>query len=693
MKKKITGMLAAVAVMSAQLTAFAANTVESEAMATALVAVKSKIDIPPELSEFYGTSSNSVLRKSMASFTFEWTDETGKERLQVGCNSLGDIVSYYYSDGTKYDYSQKLPGFSGEEARKVAEEFLLKTVPETKVNENDMYVYESKDANANGYTFTFTRQHNGVKVPGNNAHVSVMSVDGELKATSLWMDFIYNSYYDTPFEDEKAEIENPVASYKQVFPAELIYTDDNKKARAWESEGEKVVSMIYRICDSSPGYVSAYTGEPIEYSIGDVIPLYAKESKGYAAADSAVMEGSLSRAETEQIDEIASLVSKEECVAYLKTVPMIRLNEEMEETDSSLWRTDKENGEYRRDIGLAYGQSPRRYVSAEFDAVRGTMTRLYNSITNVDKAQTDTSDKRANEVMDTFLEFVLGDMLAEFKLKEQENDSRDYVRIVNGIEYINDIMHINYSSETDMIQNYYLYYNHHGEFANPSDAVPADTAYDTMLELYPLEKVYIFDGEMFRLAYGPEDDVSIDALTGKPVEEYRPYNAEAVEYSDISGHWCENTVKELKEYGIAFNADALSPDAEITQADLLRLFLAGVESKSSMMSDIEHVYSRCYSSEILTTEERNDTAVLTREQAFIYMVRFAGYDTVAKLPDIYKVKYADGDMLSDGMVGYAAILSGMGIINGDGATIRPQDYITRAEALTMVYNYLTSPIR
>ena len=39
--------------------------------------------------------------------------------------------------------------------------------------------------------------------------------------------------------------------------------------------------------------------------------------------------------------------------------------------------------------------------------------------------------------------------------------------------------------------------------------------------------------------------------------------------------------------------------------------------------------------------------------------------------------------------GYAAILTGMNIICGNGGNLRPKDNITRAEAAVMLYNYMT----
>ena len=49
---------------------------------------------------------------------------------------------------------------------------------------------------------------------------------------------------------------------------------------------------------------------------------------------------------------------------------------------------------------------------------------------------------------------------------------------------------------------------------------------------------------------------------------------------------------------------------------------------------------------------------------------------------------ADGNLLSDGKIGYPAILTGMGIICGNGGYLKPKTPITRAEAAVMIYNYM-----
>ncbi|MBR3942026.1 MAG: peptidase M4, partial [Clostridia bacterium] len=95
-------------------------------------------------------------------------------------------------------------------------------------------------------------------------------------------------------------------------------------------------------------------------------------------------------------------------------------------------------------------------------------------------------------------------------------------------------------------------------------------------------------------------------------------------------------------------------------------------------------------SKILTEAEKAPGSEIKREDAFQYVVRLAGFEKIASLKDIYKVNYADGALLSPEKLGHAAILSGLGVICGDGGNLRPQDLVTNAEAIVLTYKYLLS---
>ena len=115
---------------------------------------------------------------------------------------------------------------------------------------------------------------------------------------------------------------------------------------------------------------------------------------------------------------------------------------------------------------------------------------------------------------------------------------------------------------------------------------------------------------------------------------------------------------------------------------------SGLYGKHCAEYSDDEIYRILTDNKIMSGEEKTPESPITREKAFVYIIRFAGLEKVAELPDIYKVSYADGELLSEGKIGYAAILSGLGIVCGNGGKLRPQENLTRAEAVTMLYRYL-----
>ena len=150
-------------------------------------------------------------------------------------------------------------------------------------------------------------------------------------------------------------------------------------------------------------------------------------------------------------------------------------------------------------------------------------------------------------------------------------------------------------------------------------------------------------------------------------------------------HWCENAVNALSGVGIRLTGGEFRANEEITLSDLLMLFYAGIE-RNSFMPKTDSILNDLKKNRIID-ENADLNASVTREDAFVYMVKLAGYDRLASL-DIYKLNFPDADRVSVSKTGHTAILYGMGIIIGNNGHIRPSDNITRAEAAEMLYRYL-----
>lgn len=675
-------------------TAAAASVTDSKAMEKALLNTKSRIDIPAELTEFSGSASD---YEGSGGYSFNWRDKEAEYALYVQTDSEGRILSSSYrSPDRRYSNEQVLTTVSRDAAISKSEEFLKKAVPEAFADPSDTLEFDSisfDDSNEYGFSISFKRLKNGAPVQNNSAHLNADYKDGGL---TVWMlDICYD--YDASFENTADEITDPAAAYRTLFPEEKVYTKryDYSPRRL---EDEEKIQLIYHM--NEVGYISAYTGEEITpKSDIDLVRGYVTNAsmKSEAAADA----GGLSPEEEIELDTIASLMNAEDAEKYLRSISQLKLSDDMKTTGSSLRSYGINTKKYTLSLHMSEDtEKGSNSLYASFDAQRNRLTSLnnyqpYDYVSSERETQPLSQDliDRGNKTIDSFLNNVIADKLGEFSENEQpkeqyEDVSRSFRRLVNGIPYINDTINVSYNAEHDIIHYYNLSYEDEAQFPSADSAIDADAAYAKILELAPLTKLYVPTEDGYKLAYTLEASPEIDAFTGEDLNALSSFDAKNVVYDDIAGHWCEDAVNELRDNGLALSGTSFRPEEAITQEDLLRLFAAGHNGRYMLNRDTESLYEYCYNYKILTEQERNADAPVTREQAFIFMVRMAGFEKVAKLPDIYKVSYTDGDQLSDGNIGYAAILSGMGVITGDGSTLRPQDNITRAEAAMMLYRYM-----
>ena len=267
--------------------------------------------------------------------------------------------------------------------------------------------------------------------------------------------------------------------------------------------------------------------------------------------------------------------------------------------------------------------------------------------------------------------------------------SSNYNRVVNGVRYINDTIYVRYSTSDKIITSYSIDYETERSFQSPEGAIDAGKAYELLTGLTPLKKIYLKTGGSYKVCFTVSDYIKrIDAFTG---EEYNPYGqqtAEQYEYTDIQNHWAREKIEKLAEVQIGLNGDTFRPDEGINQIDTLRLLAAAARGRYYIDYSEEDIYREFIYEGILTEEEKSPERIVKREEAFIYMIRLAGLGDVAKLSDIFKVEYEDGHLVGEGNIGYPAILTGMGVICGNGGKLRPQDNATRAEIAVMVYNYM-----
>lgn len=658
-----------------------ADTAASKRVEDVLVMVKEKIQIPDELTEF---SSYTSSRNDKEIFTFLWQDKDGKAHIEITADDKGRITDYYAFDSTlKTD--KKITVLSKKDIVDFAENFLRKTVPEAFVDANDCLAFDEDSWNVSNlnYNLTYKRIRSGIDVKDNYASIRIAVYDDVAYVRNMNLNIKFDAEFDDAF-DEKLEY---IEKYKESFPIELIYKSDYRAVK--DGEEDKAV-LVYRYKNNDAGYILATDGEAAKEDAFDEIFASGGNSLNMGATeDSTARKEMLTEAEIEELAEIEDLISKEEVEKILKKLPYVGLDNSLKLTSFDV---RKNNDRY--ELSLAYENEKKdSYLSATVDGRSKEILNLYQRLPVDSEKDIELSETQKNQAKTKIESFLKTSSPKTAEFREEHFDSYGSAvnysldRYVNGIRYIDNSISIRFDARNNKILNYRLNFDNDKSFPKPDGIVEAKKAHNNILELSSLEKIYVHSDGKYRLCFGVKNEsAEIDAFTG---EEYKLYKApESFKYSDIKGHWAEDEINKLAEVQIGFEGEKFAPDEAIKQSDLLKIFAAGTRHKSYLDFDTEELYRILIDEEVILESEKNPESQVKREDAFVFMIRLQGLEKVAKLSEIFKVSYADQDLLTKEKTGYAAILTGMNIICGNGGKLRPKDNITRAETAVMLYNYM-----
>ncbi len=688
MKKVVSLLLITVMLLSSL--CVSADTALSEDMQKALIRVKSLVDVPSELDEF---SSFVTTNGDEKSYSFEWRNKDYSKSMSVSCDNEGRITSYYNYSVQESD--KKISKVSKREIIDFANSFLRKTVPDAFVSETDTLVYDEESYNARGnlrYSLEFDRYRNSLPVKDNYANLSLGIKDDEIYVRNMSVNF----EYEVQFDDEGEIVENFVEKYKEKFPVEMVYCDEHNYNKINADEPNRKSVLIYRNKDNNSGYISLKDGEIITED--SKYEMYREENAvmdSLAAGGSSANKEMLTEQEIEELSHIEGLLSVEKIESTLKALPYINFTSSLKLSSSNL--TKNEEGEYFYRLQYRMENDKQyRFLNAVVNAKNATLISLANNGGYDAASDITLTEKQKKSAEEKALSFI--NKVALQKIDECEKASSEsygaivkssYVRMVNGIKYIDNGINISFDAKNNIVTSYRIDF-YDTQFADVSSAIDQAAAYEKILEYSPVIPMYVLSGGKYiKAATLQKYGVSIDALSGEVINVYEDSNT-SFSYSDIKGHWVEEAATKLSEIQIGIPGGALNPEGEISQAEFFRLMCSGIIDKYYNSYTEDELYERLIFDKIIDETQKAPQQAVTRENAFIYIIRLAGLEKVARLTDIYRVEYTDGSSLTSGNLGYAAILSGLGVICGDGGYLRPQDNLTRSEAVIMLYRYLLS---
>ncbi len=678
--KRLVAMILSVLLILTSFSAFA-DTRQADEMEKTLIKVKQKISVPDELTEFSGNTS---VYNDKTNYNFTWRTEDYEKSLMVASDSEGRITSYYdnYFKGS----DKKISSVTMAEIIKYAQDFIAKTLPETFIDENDRLFYDSYTVSENlTYTLSFKRLKNSVFVKDNYVTITLCVCDDSIFVRRMNVNF----KYDASFDEEKEKTDNITEKYKELFPVELIYRDEYVLYTKLP-EHNKNIKLIYRIKDDNIGYMDISNGEILTED-----PTEDEFRKEFGSAEDSVMNGAsgggLTQQEIKELENIEGLLSVEEIEKEIKKLPYLNFTDELKIENQSLYKD--QNDDYFYSLSYAYRTDEKeRYLFVRVYAKDGELISLNNNDYFYDGERKALSEEQTKDAEVKIKEFL--DKAAKEKLSQTTEIDREdnyasvnsyFERILNGVKYEGNGISITFDTKSNIVTHYSVNFTK-GEFDSPQDAIDKESAYEKILEYSPITEIYILNDGIYKKAVTLEKtNISLDALTG---EIQNPYYTQEYSYSDIEDHWISDAATKLSQIQVGLNGEKLEPEKEITQEDFLRLVAQGVYGNYYSQYSADELYDMLTNQKIINDNEKAPDSSVNREDAFVYIIRFAGLEKVAKLSEIFKVNFADENKLTKEKKGYAAILSGMKVVCGDGGNLRPLEKLTRAEAISLVYKYL-----
>ncbi|GHU59624.1 hypothetical protein FACS1894133_6790 [Clostridia bacterium] len=647
---------------------------DSKNLEAALILAKSRVKIPAALDKVKFAKSAS---RGQDTYNVTWYND--RYSLTVGVS--GDVIvslGYNYYSGNETD-RKHFGALSLSELTARADKYISGFDPgvrgEIKVDTDGAYLSVSE----NRATLRLNRVENGVKVSGNAGSITLDKNTGDIISFDIsWTDKLS---FNADTAKKAITSEAAKAAYiksvqlKNYYSVDIDYTS-----------GKKTVSLLttpvdnVRI-DGVSGKVSDFV---VDYhtSGGNVNPdgAYAGafgENRGSEDAKVA-----LTPEEQQAVAKENSLLSlfEAEKIARADKYAAIPADAVL---NNSVLSEDRYNSSPYQWV-LVYGHKGEDdAISVSVDAADGrvlSLSRGYHiAYNNLTKEKYTANIAKTAEV----LKHYLGTRAGEFKLNDEKPvdgkyfASYAYSRYVNGIVVNSDYAHLDFDEAGNLIRFNYTY----NDVAFPDASVlPKDTLLGAYLKAADFKLNYYLNTVkspyQASLIYTVPTFI-LNAKTGKPA-----YNGGVshTKYTDIDANAIKPVADKLLQYGItlfAGDSDKLDPDTVITQADFVAL--AG---------RLKNNYNLLRAYETAAPGKAGAGKPVTKQEAVKIIITALGGGEFAEA-GTYGASFNDV-AVSGGYNGYFSLAKALGIVKADSnGNANPTAYVTRGQALQMVYDYLS----
>ncbi len=681
---------------------------QEQALEQAIKAVRAKIQIPQSLTEF---SYNSVSEGKKTIWYLDWSSKDRLEgNISVRVDQKGTILGYNFYKPYDYDSARKFPRISRQQAKSTAESFIERMAPGLL---SGLRLVEDSQLLEMGRThrFSYVRLENGIPYHGNTVNVDVNSETGEVQ--SYYCNWSEELSFSKP-EDAIAP-EDAAQAYKKQLGLKLIYEYN------YDQKDSRLYAVYVPVYGTNYG-IDAFSGERIK--ISPYYGLYGMGTQRAAMEKSMADMDALTPEEQKAVDEVSEMLTRERAESIARGIKELEVSRDYKVTNAYLQKDWNVSNSYTWELSFQKEASSREKASqniwVRINARNGDLKGYSRYLPREGQTEGKYTQAQARAAAEKFIKAVQGDKFKDMELDPvYEGDyypmkdtaptsySFRYIRKVNGVQFPDNSVYVGFDAVNGTVNSFSMDW-FDLDFPAVDNVLEEEEIYDKLFADIGMELVYsnVFEEQYreiiadareteIRLVYNVKQDKPIifDAFSGETLDHSgKPFvEKKAAEYTDIDGHFAQNQIAALAEYGISLPGTEFKPDQNIIQQDFLRLLVRAMGNYGSYDDDrdMEEMYNLLIREKVVTKDEKNPNALVTREEAVKYIIRSLKYQDVADIKGIFMTGFKDQDSMNPGLVGYVAIAKGLNIIGGGSGYFNPKNSLTRAETAVMIYNYLT----
>jgi hypothetical protein len=666
---------------------------DSKGLEQAIVAAKKVITVPDNYTDFSNYSNErETIEGKIRVWRLNWSEKDKKEGyVSATIGENGVLYEYNRYNGDMNKNETGLAQVTKENAQASAEEFLKRIIP---VDAGQMKIIDQNSDNYSReeYYFAYKKFVNEVPVNFVTAYIGINKYSGEV----------------TSYNGDNSEIKGleypTIDGVMESSAAEKAYTEKlgvNLKYYSYYDYNQKKMNIFagYSINDNRNNAIDAKTGQVVLISDEDRIYKDKMDSKSGNALDvsSIKAEQELTKEEEEAINKVSNLITKEKAENILRETFDIKTSD-IKVNHASL-NKKRTNENYVWDISFDG-------ASGQVDAQSGEVISMYYyNDKDKDVANKNLSKADSKNIAEDFLKKIIPDKFAQTKYQEDKNTNLkisvgvdvegdiynfNFIRQVNGIEFSSNSLNIEIDRTKGKIVGYDNNWYENVDFPSVDKSMTKEDAFNRIKALSGFGLQYIvLDKNKIGLVYNFKninENYIIDPLNGTRLD----YKGQAYkenklpEYKDISGHWCEKTVKVLLNNGYYIDGENFNPDMNITQIKFFKYIYSRMQNNYTD----DEFYDMLIQNGVIKKEEKAPDSLISNQDVAKFVVRYLGYDKLAMHPEIFTNQFKDN--IEEKYKGYASVCYGLNIIKGDqNGNFNGSHNITNAEAANILYNLIS----